>query len=93
MNLHTRSRSQAQKLGLRLRLHQKVAAPPALAPQHCHLVFAEPEPDDAASLMGSELVGAESFRRSQSRKEPYQIEGAGARMSRNIWGSLSHNMM
>jgi hypothetical protein len=38
MNLHTRSRSQAQKLGLRLRLwlHQKVAAPPAPAPQHCH---------------------------------------------------------
>jgi hypothetical protein len=32
MNLHTRSRSQAQKLGLRL--HQKVAAPPAPAPQH-----------------------------------------------------------
>jgi hypothetical protein len=37
MNLHTRIRSQAQKLGLRLRLHQKVAAPqaPAPAPQHC----------------------------------------------------------
>jgi hypothetical protein len=32
----------------------------------------------------TELVGAESFRRSQSRKEPYNIEGAGAIRSRII---------
>jgi hypothetical protein len=32
MNLHTRSRSQALKLGLQL--HPKVAAQPAPAPQH-----------------------------------------------------------
>jgi hypothetical protein len=44
-------------------------------------------------LMESELVGAESFRRSESCKEPYHIEGAGARRSRIIWGSLSYNMM
>jgi hypothetical protein len=33
MNLHTRSRSQVKKF----RLQQNVAAPPALAPQHCLL--------------------------------------------------------
>jgi hypothetical protein len=36
MNLDTRSRSQHKKLRIRLQLHQqKVAAPPAPAPQHC----------------------------------------------------------
>jgi hypothetical protein len=39
MNLHTRS--QAYKLGLRL--HQKVAAPTAPAPQHCQYLHLKDE--------------------------------------------------
>jgi hypothetical protein len=49
MNLH--SRSQAQKLGLRLRLHQKVAAPPAPAPQHWFLRCAPPPPQQVVNSL------------------------------------------